>query len=381
MSHCVAIPVTHAFEQTVVVEFGGTTGKKRGSQPFGKLVDDGKGYLWGVTRAGGKYNLGTVYKVRKSDGLFQVIKDLNGSVSSPTTGLTRVGSYMWGVTTSETAGGAIYKFAISSGTFTRVSTMAKYPGAGNPVGPLAKDPNGNLWGVTSGGLDNYGSIFKINPKNNTITKMIGFTGQTGTKRGAYPAAGLVLDQNGLLWGTASSGGAHNLGCVFRVNPANGTYKPMIEFGGTTTGESPQARLLIDKRNNILWGTTGRWPYSNGTVFWYDIGKAKFNHYFSFSDYSRDGFPGSTPHELTLAADGIWGTTRTGGHPDYIGWHGCGTLYRIRPVENLVDYKLYFVNSSTGTYPTGGVTNSSGKLWGVTEQGGSTNDGILYKITP
>lgn len=378
---CLAVPAARAFEQSALVEFTGTIGKKRGSQPVGKLVDDGKGYLWGVTKAGGKYNLGTIYKVRKSDGAFQVIRDLKGSVSSPDSGLTRAGAYMWGLTSKDYTGGAIFKIRISNGTFTRVATLAKYPVSGYLVGPLAKDRNGMLWGLTHGDYDNYGTIFKLDPKKGTLRKVVQFSGHTGLKRGAYPATGMVMDADSMLWGSTTAGGAHNLGCVFRLNPATGAYKPMIEFGGGITGKSPRSRLLIDKRNHRIWGTTGQWPDTYGTVFWYDIGKRQFNHYFSFSDYSRDGFPGSTPHELTLAPDGIWGTTNTGGHPDYIGWHGCGTLYRIRPAEALVDYKLYFVNASTGLFPTGGATYSSGKLWGVTEQGGATNDGILYRITP
>lgn len=89
------------------------------SGPWGTLLLDPAGNLYGATYSGGTYQYGNVFKLTKSNGSWTYAD--------------------------------IYDFTAGS------------DGA-NPIGPLILDGNGNLFGTTAnGGADGYGVVFEITP--------------------------------------------------------------------------------------------------------------------------------------------------------------------------------------------------------------------------
>ena len=58
-------------------------------------------------------------------------------------------------------------------------------------------------------------MFRISADHTTLTVLHGFTGPDGSS----PAAGLVADPSGTLFGTTAAGGAHGLGTVFLISGA------------------------------------------------------------------------------------------------------------------------------------------------------------------
>ena len=83
--------------------------------------------------------------------------------------------------------------------FASGSSDGIYPEAG-----LVRDAAGNLYGTaTQGGTSGYGTVFKID-MSGTETALHSFTGIADWK---YPAAGLVPDAAGNLYGTTEVGGA------------------------------------------------------------------------------------------------------------------------------------------------------------------------------
>jgi len=92
---------------------------------------------------------------------------------------------------------------------------------------------------------------------------------TGGADGANPAAGLVRDPAGNLYGTTQFGGAwpcSGLGCgtVFTVS-RNGKETVLHAFTGGTDGSNPEAGLTRNGAN--LYGTTPfGGVYSAGTLF-------------------------------------------------------------------------------------------------------------------
>jgi uncharacterized repeat protein (TIGR03803 family) len=83
---------------------------------------------------------------------------------------------------------------------------------------LTFDSAGNLYGTTTaGGQDGYGVVFKLSQSGNrwTETRLHSFDG----KDGANPDGGLILDQQGRLYGTTTlGGGIQSFGVVFRITP-------------------------------------------------------------------------------------------------------------------------------------------------------------------
>jgi uncharacterized repeat protein (TIGR03803 family) len=91
-------------------------------------------------------------------------------------------------------------------------------GDNGPEDSLAMDAGGNLYGTTyHDGSSGYGMVFKLAPQSNgtwLFTDLHDFTGPDG----AYPFGGVILDSNGNLYGTTSSGGANGAGVVFEITP-------------------------------------------------------------------------------------------------------------------------------------------------------------------
>jgi uncharacterized repeat protein (TIGR03803 family) len=96
--------------------------------------------------------------------------------------------------------------------------------AGNsPVGQLTRDSHGNLFGATQRGggrSGGSGTVFEleVQEKGGWTEKILyGFT--AGNSDGQYPWAGLVLDNQGHLYGTTLQGGIGACcGTVYEITP-------------------------------------------------------------------------------------------------------------------------------------------------------------------
>ncbi len=99
----------------------------------------------------------------------------------------------------------------------------------------------------------------------TFTLLHSFAG--GPTDGAFPAAGLLMDRRGNLYGTTGRGGSSGrFGTVFKLDPS-GTLTVLHNFaGGPTDGAIPLAGLLMDARGNLYGTTEGGGSSNAGTVF-------------------------------------------------------------------------------------------------------------------
>jgi uncharacterized repeat protein (TIGR03803 family) len=150
--------------------------KTDGLFPWGALVVDGSGNVYGTTFEGGPHRNGTVFKLTK------------------------------------TSGGAWKETLLY--TFPNVNLGAY------PWGNLVFDKAGNLYGVANGGnsCGSYfcGEVFILTPQASGTWKYSVVHAFKGAD-GAYPY-GVVIDKNGNLFGTAWGGGTHNYGVVFEITP-------------------------------------------------------------------------------------------------------------------------------------------------------------------
>jgi uncharacterized repeat protein (TIGR03803 family) len=87
------------------------------------------------------------------------------------------------------------------------------------------DSAGNVFGTASiGGTDAEGTVFEISPASGggwTFSVLYSFQGQTD---GGIPAAGVILDSVGNLYGTTTYGGSLKEGVAFGLSPAPGGGK-------------------------------------------------------------------------------------------------------------------------------------------------------------
>jgi uncharacterized repeat protein (TIGR03803 family) len=116
-----------------------------------------------------------------------------------------------------------------------------------PYGGLTIDPGGNLLGTTStGGFGGYGTVYKMSFKKGTWLLGTLYTFTNGND-GAAPAAGVIRDSSGVLYGSTYVGGANGYGTVFQLEPPSkasaSVVAPWVEttlysFTGASDGGLP-----------------------------------------------------------------------------------------------------------------------------------------------
>jgi uncharacterized repeat protein (TIGR03803 family) len=282
----------------------------------------------------------------------------------------------------------LYSFPLDSSNNTTPNGM--YPVAG-----LVQAPDGNFYGVASGGgssgtdfcqpvtgIFGCGTIFKLTP-NGTLTLLYSFCGGYGcgslATDGADPRGRLVY-ANGYLYGTTQQGGVYNgyynSGIIFRIS-LSGTYEIVHIFSGccgTGDGESPSAGLTLGSDGN-LYGTT-QWggTSGNGTVFkMTPDGTVTILHSFLSDDPN-----GTEPlGALIEASDGnLYGTCYSGGASER------GTVFRISKTGVLKKlYDFTTASGNAGYNPQAGVIQASdGNLYGTAGGGGGDDIGTIYQLT-
>jgi hypothetical protein len=221
------------WEMTVLYAF---TGGSDGGGPWGGLTFDAAGNLYGSTYAGG--NLATGCNTSSGPGCGVVFK------------LSPTGSGPWDET-------VLY-------TFTGLAD------GGYPNSDLAFDSAGNLYGTTLGGgksnsnCDFYGLcgvVFKLSPTVSGPWSESVLYSFSGGADGATPAAGVIVDSAGNLYGTTEYGGgnadcgSYGCGVVFKMaQVSGGAWKEVLlhTFDGGD-GESPTEPLTFGSGDN-LYGT-------------------------------------------------------------------------------------------------------------------------------
>jgi uncharacterized repeat protein (TIGR03803 family) len=214
-------------KEKVVYSFGNGTD---GESPQSGLIDV-KGTLYGTTELGGAYSTfycgpcGTVFTMTpggKEKVLHSFANGKDGT--APQAALVEVKGTFYGTTSTGGSGTSCGKvgcgtvFSITPGGKEKVlHSFGVGDGGVNGSDPMATllNVNGTLYGTTnSGGAYGCGTVFSRTLSGyETVLYSFG-----GGQDGCSPQSSGVIDVNGTLYGTTSSGGAHNLGTVFSITP-------------------------------------------------------------------------------------------------------------------------------------------------------------------
>src|ERR1041384_4614180 len=79
---------------------------------------------------------------------------------------------------------------------------------------------------------------------------------TGGNDGGNPAAQLIFDSAGNMYGTSVIGGLYGRGTVFKLSPSGDTWQETVlyDFDCLETGKNPYGGVILDSAGN-LYGTT------------------------------------------------------------------------------------------------------------------------------
>ena len=250
-------------KETVLYRFTGTGGD--GVYVSQGLVRDPAGNLFGTTIQGGAQGGGVVFKVDPT-GKETILYSFTGSTDggNPYGGLVRdAKGNLYGTASS---GGSSFNgnvFRVDrTGMETVLYSFAGGTDGSSPLAGLIRDSAGNLYGTTFfGGAAGFGTVFKVNPQGQE-TVLYSFT---GAPDGYNPLLGsLVRDSAGNLYGTTQTGGSSDFGIVFKMD-TTGKETVLHSFSGRD-GKIPYGTLARDKAGNLYGTTYAGGRYGGGVVF-------------------------------------------------------------------------------------------------------------------
>ena len=249
---------------------------KDGQAPYAGLTRDVAGNLYGTTIQGGTglcmgqngvIGCGTVFELIPRTGGGWTEKVLHNFIANDKDGvIPRAGIILDsdGNLYGATAGGGTYGCGMAfelkprtGGGWTEkiLHTFGSSGTDGCGVdGTLVFDGGGNLYGTTN--CCEGGTVFELSPQasGNWLEKIVF---NFGGANGSDPAAGLIFDPAGNLYGTALGAGAYGFGTALELSPgAGGVWTPtaVYAFGNLPSPENPTASLVMDSSGN-LYGTT------------------------------------------------------------------------------------------------------------------------------
>jgi uncharacterized repeat protein (TIGR03803 family) len=266
-------------QQTILFAFQGGLGRNA-RVPSGGLLMDKSGNLYGTTLFGGngscQFGCGTIYRLDTAGKLHVLYAFSGGADGSTPFGplVPDANGNLYGVAQSggdlacpefpQTGCGTVFRLARNG----KLTVLHTFQGGADGAAPqpelLLDTAAGNLYGAASrGGTSENGILFKIS-KNGTYTILHRFNGRND---GSAPNGGLVLDEAGNLFGTAQTGGRGGDGTAFAMNPA-GQVKVLHTFTADLDGAFPLGGLIRDEVGH-LFGTAvqnGLIQQRNGDVF-------------------------------------------------------------------------------------------------------------------
>ncbi len=340
-----------------------------GVNPIGGVILDAGGNLFGTAQLGGSGGEGTVFEIANGSGTITSLASFNGANGRmPSAGLAidgggnLYGTTLFGGPFDE---GTVFEFSRGGSALT---TLASFDSTSNGEDPtdLTIDAGGNLFGTTElGGDFNDGTVFEILHGSTTITTLASFNGANGVN----PAAGLVLDRSGDLFGTTSGGGDLGVGTVFEIVHGTGTITTLASFNAQN-GEVPSAPLTIDGSGNLFGVTPFGGLFGEGTVFEIASGSSAITTLVSFS-----GPNGQSPFGAVVLDNSgdLFGTTLSGGSS------GEGTVFEIANGSSTITTLASF-SGANGANPIGALLmDASGDLFGTTSGGGALGDGTVFEL--
>ncbi len=196
------------------------------------------------------------------------------------------------------------------------------------------------------------------------TDLIDFNGA----QGALPYYALTISGN-VMYGTTAFGGANGAGCIFSVNTDGSNYQDIHDFTGSPAdGGNPFCSLIL--LNGVLYGTTsGEAANNGGIIFSININGTGFT---DIHDFSGSAFDGANPYgDLTILNGVIYGVTYNGGLSN------DGIIFSMN--TNGSGFKdLYDFNGINGAHP-GSLTQFGNILYGIASLGGSNNQGCIFSV--
>jgi uncharacterized repeat protein (TIGR03803 family) len=272
--------------ERVLHDFNSNNGD--GFWPFGGLIFDPAGNLYGTTVQGGAHRCiggcGTVFELSKAGEKWteEIVHDFHengtgGLYPSDALIIDSAGN-LYGAAGGGKGGGVVFELVPTTGggwTEHVLHSFSQYGKTGDGPGHIIFDAAGNIYGTTrGGGTYGAGTVFELTPAvGGGWTEKVLHNFGNGND-GVHAYGGVIFDATGNLYGTTYNGGnstacTNGCGIVYElVHGVDGSWSEKIlhDFGSGHDGALPYSGLTIDGEGHLYGTTSSGGVYHEGTVF-------------------------------------------------------------------------------------------------------------------
>jgi uncharacterized repeat protein (TIGR03803 family) len=273
-------------------------------------------------------------------------------------------------------------------TFTTIHTFTNTPDGEGPFGGLVADGKGNFYGTTEyGGAYGFGTVFELSPSASGWNETIIWS-FAGKADGAEPSYQMVVDASGNIFGETQVGGNFgcNCGTVFELQPPasqSGAWTKVLLYTFTgANGSLPYGGLTLDSGGNLYGVKFNGGAFGYGLAFRLAPAAGGYSESTLYAFGNTTAAP-ATPYGPLLmdSAGNLYGVSQGGGA------QSSGTVYRLTPPANSsgrwTSTTLFaFKGAGSGCAPEGNLLmDASGNLYGQATSCGSSNTGLIFRLSP
>lgn len=243
-------------------------------------------YIYGMTMEGGSNGSGAIYKVLPDGSGFEVLHnfmwDNTSNGDDPRGSLTYASGVLYGTTYYGGLNnqGTVFKINTDGTGFVLLHSF-DWTNGSNPIGKLSLS-GGLLYGTTSqGGLFTSGSIFSIATDGSSFTTLHSFNQPTD---GSNPVSGVTVSGT-MLYGIVPYGpnNTSSQGCLYSFDMLSSTYTVLHEFSWAD-GANPEGEVV--KIGSILYGLAPYKSWGGGVVYKFDLNTSIYS--VIYDGFSYDG---------------------------------------------------------------------------------------------
>ncbi len=189
----------------------------------------------------------------------------------------------------------------------------------------------------------------------------------GSGDGTFPN-GVTLN-NGSLYGATAQGGSLSSGMVFILGTNGAGFTSLHDFAGAPSDGSSPNELLV--AGDTIYGTTYvGGSNSSGTIFRMGTNGA---NYTVLRNFTNSPDPQFSLAGLVLGGATLYGTSLNGGS------NGLGTVFKIDTNGANFTVLHHFANSPDGANPRSRLLLNDATLYGTAGSGGTNGGGIAFKL--
>lgn len=248
------------------------TGNADGGPLPSGVTFDAAGNMYGTSGYGGANNYGVVFEFTRSgnswtQSLLYSFKGGNDGIGPGSLIVDPSGNHLLGITGGGGGGsackngcGTVFELTRTSSGWTETILHAFDNNDGALPSGVTIDKAGNLYGTTKGDYSCPATVWELSPSESgwIFNVLYTFSGEPT----AGPYSGVTIDAAGNLYGTTYVDGPYSKGNVYKLTHSKKgwIYTDLHDFTGGSDGGEPLGNQILDGNGN-LYGTTtsgGQW---------------------------------------------------------------------------------------------------------------------------